>query len=307
MTVPTYDKCMLPLLQFASDGREHHVREAIEELAEYFELSDADRRERIPSGKKFKFDDRVQWANTYLKKAGLLQSVRRGVFHITERGQKVLEKNPPYIDRDFLMQYPSFVEFQTKPQVSGSRRPADIPDAEEEQTPLEILESSYQTLRDELAQELLDAIQDNSPSFFEELVVELVVAMGYGGSVEDAGRAIGGPGDGGVDGIINEDKLGLDVIYIQAKKWAPAQVVGREVVDRFAGSMLRAGVSKGILITTSRFSRGAIEQVVDFKQQKIVLIDGETLANLMIDNGIGVTSLKTYTVSRIDSDYFTPA
>ena len=178
---------------------------------------------------------------------------------------------------------------------------------QDEQTPQEILDSSYQTLRKQLAQELLDAIMENDPAFFEELVVELIVAMGYGGSVEDAGRAIGRPGDGGVDGIINEDKLGLDVIYIQAKRWGQDQVVGRQVVDGFAGSMLRAGVSKGIMITTSRFSRDAIDQVKDFKQQKIILIDGETLTNLMIDNNIGVTPVKTYTISRIDSDYFSPA
>ena len=304
MTVPTYDRCMLPLLQFAGDDIEHHIREAISVLADYFQLSEADRSERIPSGKKYTFDDRVQWANTYLKKAGLLRSVRRGVFRITERGHAVLAANPPYIDRNFLMQFPEFVEFQTPAKPSAFHSREDIPEEHDELTPREVLERSYQTLRKELAQELLDAIMENDPAFFEELVVELVVAMGYGGSVEDAGRAIGGPGDGGVDGIINEDKLGLDVIYIQAKRWAHNQVVGREVIDSFAGSMLRAGVSKGILITTSGFTKTAIEQVKEFKQQKIILIDGETLTNLMIDHGIGVTPLKTYTISRIDSDYF---
>lgn len=304
MTVPTYDKCMLPLLQLSSDGLEHHIRDAIQELADYFHLSEADRSERIPSGKKYTFDDRVQWANTYLKKAGLLRSVRRAIFQITECGQKVLATDPPYIDRVFLMQFPGFVEFQARSKPLDSRRGEESPEDHNELTPREILERSYQTLRIELAQELLDAIMENDPAFFEELVVELIVAMGYGGSVEDAGRAIGGPGDGGVDGIINEDKLGLDVIYIQAKRWAPHQVVGREVIDSFAGSMLRAGVSKGILITTSSFTRTAVAQVKDFKQQKIILIDGELLTGLMIDHNIGVTPLKTYTISRIDSDYF---
>lgn len=304
MAVPTYDKCMLPLLQFASDNRHHHVRDAISALADYFQLDEADRNERIPSGKKYTFDDRVQWANTYLKKAGLLKSVRRGIFQITDRGQKVLASNPASIDRDFLMQFPEFVEFQTPSKPPGTRTRVETSEEHDELTPREILESSYQTLRRELAQELLDAIMENDPTFFEELVVELIVAMGYGGSVEDAGRAIGGPGDGGVDGIINEDKLGLDVIYIQAKRWSPSQVVGREVIDSFAGSMLRAGISKGILITTSNFTKTAIEQVKDFKQQKIILIDGEMLTSLMIDHSIGVTPLKTYTISRIDSDYF---
>lgn len=306
MSVPTYDRCMLPLLEYASDGKEHYVRDAIQALAEFFDLSEADRRERLPSGKKFTFDDRVQWANTYLKKAGLLRSVRRGFFQITERGYSVLETNPPYLDRDFLMQYPEFVEFLNPTgRPTSSTQIVSLKD-QDEQTPQEILDGSYQTLRKQLAQELLDAIMENDPAFFEELVVELIVAMGYGGSVEDAGRAIGGPGDGGVDGIINEDKLGLDVIYIQAKRWAQDQVVGRQLVDSFAGSMLRAGVSKGILITTSRFSRDAIDQVKDFKQQKIILVDGETLASLMIENNIGVTPIKTYTISRIDTDYFNP-
>ncbi len=304
MPIPTYDKCMLPLLDFASDGQEHHIRDAIEALARYFELSEIERRERLPSGKKFKFDDRVQWANTYLKKAGMLISVRRGVFQITERGYAALDTNATNIDRDYLMQFPEFVEFSTPTPNSTFSAADQLPEGQNEQTPEEILDSSYRTLRKQLAQELLDAIMDNDPGFFEELVVELIVAMGYGGSVEDAGKAIGRPGDGGVDGVINEDKLGLDVIYIQAKRWAQEQVVGRPIVDAFAGSMLRAGVSKGILMTTSHFSKDAVDQVKDFKQQKIILIDGETLTNLMIDYTIGVTPAKTYIVSRIDNDYF---
>jgi restriction system protein len=303
MPVPTYDKCMLPLLQYAADSKEHHIRETIEALAEYFQLSEEDRAIRLPSGKKFKFDDRVQWANTYLKKAGLLKSVRRGIFQITDRGYSVLDENLEFIDKNYLMRFDEFVEFQ----APSSTNLDDTEEIEEtEQTPQEILDSSFKNLQEQLAQDLLDAVLENSPTFFEQLVVDLLLAMGYGGFIDGAGQRVGGPGDGGVDGIINEDRLGLDVIYIQAKRWNPDAVVGRQVVDSFAGSMLREGVSKGILITTSRFSSDAISQVRDFKQQKIILIDGETIAKLMIEFDIGVTQEKVYVLKKIDNDFFNP-
>ncbi len=304
MSVPTYDKCMLPLLQFAGDGQPHHIREAVEALAWEFQLTDDERTERLPSGKKSTFDDRVQWANTYLKKAGLLHSVSRGIFEITPLGREVLAQNLAYIDRNYLMRFPDFVEFQTVSTTNNSTSALHLEVSKAEQTPQEILQQSYQDLREQLAHELLDQIMESSPSFFEKLVVDLLVAMGYGGSLENAGRAVGKTGDGGIDGVINEDKLGFDVIYIQAKRWDFDNVVSRPIVQAFAGTLMGQGVTKGALITTSRFSREAIDYAYGIKQLKIILLDGQQLAELMIDHNIGVNPVETYVIKRLDSDYF---
>lgn len=304
MPIPTYDKCMLPLLQFAGDGQPHHIREAVDALAWEFQITEEELNERLPSGKKSTFNDRVQWANTYLKKAGLLHSVRRGIFEITPLGREVLAENLEYIDRNYLMRFPGFVEFQTVLNVNHSTSPSRSEVSKAEQTPQEILQQSYQDLREQLAHELLDQIMESPPSFFEKLVVDLLVAMGYGGSLENAGRAVGKTGDGGIDGIINEDKLGFDVIYIQAKRWDFDNVVSRPTVQAFAGTLMGQGVTKGVLITTSRFSREAIEYAHAIKQLKIILLDGQQLAELMIDHNIGVNPVETYVIKRLDSDYF---
>jgi restriction system protein len=242
---------MKPLLQFASDGEVHHVREAIEALAQYFNLTAEDREQRLPSGKKFTFDDRVQWANTYLKKAGLLISTGRGRLQITERGLTELGKNPPYIDMQYLMQFPEFVEF-AKPATTteiGSSRPISEPKVEH--TPQEVLQSSYQLLLKQLAQELLETIMDCSDSFFESLVRDLLLALGYGEAVEGAGEVVGGPSDGGINVKIKEDELGFDVIYVQAKRWRADSTVSSKEVQSFAGSLLGHGATKGVFITTS--------------------------------------------------------
>ncbi len=258
----------------------------------------------LPSGKNYTFDQRVQWANTYLKKAGLLQSVRRGVFKITDEGRRVLASNPPMIDRNYLMQFSSFVEFQTRVSSGHLSRIAKPAKVSADQTPQELLQDSYQRLRDELAQELLEQIVECSSNFFERLVVDLLLAMGYGGAIEGAGRIVGRSGDGGIDGIISEDKLGFDVIYVQAKKWDTDSVVGRPTVQAFAGSLIGQGVTKGILITTSRFSKEAIEYAEDTKHVKIVLIDGQKLTQLLIEHNIGVSPVETFVLKKIDSDYF---
>jgi restriction system protein len=306
MAIPTYDKCMLPLLRFASDGQEHHVREAIEALANEFDLSEDDRNERLPSGRKYTFDDRVQWANTYLKKAGLLTSVRRGVFQITQAGLDVLADNPKHLSRDFLSRFPGFTEFVSI-QPAKSKRETALPDediSEKTQTPREILERSYKAIRQALAVQLLEQIRTCEDSFFEHLVVDLLVAMGYGSSIEEAGKVVGKSGDGGIDGIISEDRLGFDAVYIQAKRWGENNTVGRPVVQGFAGSLLGHGVTKGVLVTTSRFSDEAIQYINNTKQPKIVLIDGKRLAELMIEHNIGVSPTQSYTIKEIDQDYF---
>jgi restriction system protein len=288
---------MLPLLQIANDRQEHSLSEAIETLAQYFELSDQDRNELLPSGKQAKFDNRVSWARTYLKKAGLLVYTGRGKFTITDSGLQVLEQGPQEINIKYLEQFPDFVEFRTLSGQTDGQEEIE----ESDQTPEEVLESSYLSLRSELAQELLERILDCSPRFFEYLVVDLLVAMGYGGSRKDAGQAVGRSGDGGIDGIIKEDKLGLDVVYIQAKRWEGT--VGGPTVQTFAGSLEGYRARKGVLITTSRFSQDALDYVQRI-EKKIVLIDGDQLTQLMIDHGIGVTEVASYSVKRADKDYF---
>jgi len=298
MAVPDFQTLMLPFLKVAADAQEHSLSEAIDALALEFGLADEDREELLPSGRQSRFDNRVGWARTYLKKAGLIESTGRGKFRITERGLSVLKDDPSKIDMKFLERFPEYVEFRS---VSAQRAESDREDDESDQTPEEILELSYQDLRRDLAEELLERIKDCSSRFFERLVVDLLVAMGYGGSRKDAGEAVGRSGDGGIDGIIKEDKLGLDVVYVQAKKWDGS--VGRPNVQTFAGSLDGVRAKKGILITTSHFSQPA-RDYVEMIEKKIVLIDGQQLAQLMIDHNIGVSELATYTVKRVDLDYF---
>jgi restriction system protein len=291
---------MLPFLKIAGDGYEHNFGDVIETLAEQIGLTEDDRKEMLPSGQP-RFENRVGWARTHLKKAALLESTGRGKFHITQRGIDVLKSKVHSIDIKFLSQFPEFQEFRNQSR-QASRQTEEKP-TEPDQTPEEALESSYQNLRHTLAQELLERIKNCSPRFFERLVVDLLVAMGYGGSRKDAGQAIGQSGDEGIDGIIKEDKLGLDAVYIQAKKWAPDRTVGRPVVQAFMGSLAGQKARKGVLITTSQFSQEA-KDYINRIDTKIVLIDGEQLAELMLDHGIGVAEVATYTIKKVDADYF---
>jgi restriction system protein len=298
MTIPDYQAFMLPLLRLASDGKEHSMREAFDALADAFALTEEERTELLPSGRQPTFENRVGWAKTYLKKAGLLDSPKRGFFQVTQAGLEALKQAPPRIDRAFLMQYPAFVQFQ-RPQQDREEPAGD--QEGEEQTPEEGIETAYQRVRQELAVELLQTVKSCSPAFFERLVVDLLVKMGYGGTRRDAGQAIGRTGDGGIDGIIKEDRLGLDVVYVQAKRWE--NTVGRPLIQQFAGALQGQRARKGIFITTSAFSQTA-QDYVSRLDSKIVLIDGETLAQLMIDFDIGVATVATYALKRVDSDYF---
>ena len=292
---------MLPLLQFAADNAEHSLREAIDTLANDFNLSEQERKELLSSGQGAVFGNRVGWARTYLKKAGLLESTRRGYFKITERGQTVLKKKPKRISAKFLQQFPEFQEFQ-KPRQKAAKQENETPQqTNDKHTPAEIIESAYQDLRQSLASEILDVVKTCSPSFFERLVVDLLIKMGYGGSRKDAGEAIGGTADGGIDGIIKEDKLGLDTIYIQAKRWEGS--VSRPEIQKFTGALHGQNSNKGVFITTSTFTREALEYASKINI-KIILIDGEQLAGLMIDHGVGVSPAATYEIRKIDRDYF---
>lgn len=305
MAVPDYQSVMLPLLRFAGEKNdETSMGEAIQALAMELGLTDEDLEEMLPSGIQSTFANRVGWASTYMKKAGLLEATRRGHYRITPRGQELLKKQPKVINVKLLKQYSEFLEFQqlkgtrSGEKDSSARETLDVSTA----TPSETLEIAYENLRDELADELLDRLRKLSPSFFERVVVELLVKMGYGGSRADAGKAIGKTGDGGIDGIIKEDKLGLDVVYIQAKRWE-TNPVGRPDVMQFAGALQAQKANKGIFITTSRFTDDARSYVSQIGS-KIVLIDGEQLTSLMIEHDVGLSTVSMYPVKKIDTDYF---
>jgi restriction system protein len=303
MSIPDYQSLMLPLLKIASDGSEHTLSNTIEVLAQQFNLTDQDKNELLPSGKQRKFDNRVHWARTYLAKANLIISTGRSRFRLTEQGASVLKENPSQINIKYLERFPEFIEFRTKSnKINGNiEAPQEIIE-KINQTPQEILETSYQSLRQNLAQELLTHIKNSPPKFFENLVIDLLIAMGYGGSRKDAGQAVGQVGDGGIDGIIKEDKLGLDAIYLQAKRWEGT--VTRPVVQGFAGALIGKKARKGIFITTSNFSQQAIDYASGTDNLKIILIDGEQLTQLMMDHDVGVTEESRYVVKKIDLDYF---
>lgn len=301
MAVPDFQSLMLPLLRIAADGREHSLAEARDVMAADLKLSPAELEEMLPSGRQAKFANRVAWAKSYLQQAGLLVSPRRAHFHISDRGRAVLKTPPPRIDIKFLEQYPEFVDFRT-PKVEATTVFVDVPSTQPEpDTPEEALEAAHQKMRVGLASELLSRVKAASPQFFESLVVELLLKMGYGGSRRDAGQAIGRSGDEGIDGVISEDRLGVDVIYLQAKKWDGT--VGRPEIQRFVGALHGRRAKKGVFITTSNFSAEA-SAYVDHIDPKVVLIDGRRLAELMIDFGVGVNTSATYDVKRVDSDYF---
>lgn len=299
MAIPDYQSIMLPLLKKLADGQVHKLKNVTDVLAQDFQLTEAERKEMLPSGQQATFDNRTGWARTYMKKAGLINSPKRGYVQISARGQEVLATYPESINVKFLEQFDEFIEFRNKRRETkdGEQDGSQT----EDQTPEEQLETAYQLLRSELAEELITSIKNCSPAFFERLVVDLLVNMGYGGSRREAGQAIGRSGDGGIDGIIKEDRLGLDIIYLQAKRWEDS--VGRPEIQKFAGALQGQRARKGVFITTSAFSKEAIGYV-SMIESKIILIDGSDLAEYMIDHGVGVTPHKVFEIKKLDSDYF---
>lgn len=301
MAIPDYQTLMLPLLKLASSGAEHPFREAVERLSEEFGLSDAERSELLPSGTAHLFASRVGWARTYLKQAGLLSSPKRGLFQITADGSALLATKPTRIDNNLLNQFESFRNFRARARTDEEQVSIASTTAPSDQTPEDAMAVAYQRVRKALETELLEQIKLASPAFFERLVVDLLVAMGYGGSRQDAGRALGKSGDGGIDGMIKEDRLGLDVIFLQAKRWDG--VVGRPEVQKFAGALQGQRANKGVFITTSGYSKEAREYA-NAITTKIILIDGEMLVGLMVDHNVAVARVGTYELKRVDTDYF---
>lgn len=300
MAIPDYQTLMLPLLKLTKDQQEHSLKQATETLAKEFNLSEEELSEMLPSARKTRFYDRVGWAGTYMRKAGMLVSPRRGWFQITQRGIDVLKNPPERITVNFLEQFDEFLQFRERREKNTENHEV-TENGVETQTPEEAIELAYLRIRQSLAEELLQTVKNCSPSFFESLVIDVLVKMGYGGTRKDAGKAIGRSGDGGIDGIINEDRLGLDVIYIQAKKWENS--VGRPEIQKFAGALQGQRARKGIFITTSNFTKEA-QDFASRIESKITLIDGETLSQLMIDYNVGVNMVASYELKRIDSDYF---
>jgi len=301
MAIPDFQSFFKPLLEIAADGEEHSLKEAREKLAKIFELNEEDLNELLPSGTQKKFDNRVAWAKSYLVQAKILETTRRAHFKITDRGRKLLAQGHDRIDVKILSQFPEFVEFHAPNKQNKSTSGASSEETSSE-TPEEILQKAYQSIRNELAREILERIKSNSPSFFEKLVIDLMVAMGYGGSRADAGKSVGQSGDEGIDGIIKEDRLGLDVIYLQAKRWEGT--VGRPEIQKFVGALHGKRARKGVFITTGKFSDEAREYVRTI-DPKVILIDGRELSEYMIDLNLGTSTAVTYEIKRIDTDYFT--
>jgi restriction system protein len=301
MAVPDFQSLMLPLLRVAADGKEHSLAEARERLADDFKLSHEDQEELLPSGRQSKFSNRVAWAKSYLQQAGLLSSPRRGHFQVSVRGSEILKSPPDRIDISFLEQYPEFVAFRTPKAEATEPSGVVAASPQEPVTPEEALYAAHIKMRAGLTAEVLAQVKAASPKFFEQLVLQLLLKMGYGNYREGAGEATGKAGDEGIDGVINEDRLGLDVLYLQAKKWEGT--VGRPEIQKFVGALHGKRAKKGVFITTGAFSAEAIAYV-DHIDPKVVLIDGRRLAELMIDCDVGVHTAALYNVKRIDSDYF---
>ncbi len=307
MLLPTYDELMLPLLKVAADGSEHHIRDLREIIARQLQLTPEQRTLKLPSGRQAVFDNRIGWASTYLRKAKLLESPRRGHVKITSRGQDVLADNPSAISDQYLRKFEEFQEFEGRANADEDDLKGETDASPTKQTtPDELIRDAYALLEANLRDDLLEKVQAMEPSAFEWLVLHLLYAMGYGGSVKDVEGVPRGP-DGGIDGLIKEDKLGLDTVYIQAKRWQTGNNVGSEKIQAFAGALAGVGARKGVFITTSSFTSHAIAYAQKLVNSKIVLIDGQRLAQLMIEYDVGVSIQETFHIKRIDEDFFSEA
>jgi restriction system protein len=302
---------MRPLLAYGADGQEKNIRAAISAIADELQLTDDDRRLLVPSGKQTLLDNRVHWARTYLDKAGALKRTRRSHFVVTDRGKELLKQYPDKIDGSVLQQFPEFLAFKNAKAQLDSGEEADQSEDQVVRelpsvTPEDMIETAEAAISEKLRTQLLDHIQEQPPSFFERLVIDLIIAMGYGGSRNNVVQELGKSGDEGIDGVVNEDPLGLDVVYVQAKRYASENTVGRERVQQFAGALVGRGASKGVFVTTSSFSSGAVEYAKRVPQ-RIILIDGSELTRLMMKYGVGVRTDRTVEIKRIDLGYFEEA
>ncbi|MFI3254488.1 MAG: restriction endonuclease [Eubacteriales bacterium] len=305
MAILGFQEFMLPILQYFSDNQEHSVKETNQYIENYFVLSQEDREKLLPSGKKRVAYDRTSWAITYLKTALLIQSTRRGVYSITDRGHSFLSTQPIELTVRYLTDNYEEIRLKIKGFNDKNTNEVEIlpPKEAQDLSPEEVIEANFESIQESLSQELLELILQNSPAYFEKLVIDLLVNMGYGGNRKEAGQAVGKSGDEGIDGVINEDRLGLDNIYVQAKRWAIDNTVGRPEIQKFVGALAGKQASKGIFITTSSFSSEA-RNYVQTLQPKVILIDGRELTQFMIEYDVGVSTYNTYVIKKIDTDYF---
>jgi restriction system protein len=301
MAIPDFQTLMLPLLEALADGQQRTMRDVTASLADHFGLTEDERQQLLPSGENKLFVNRVAWAKAHLKAAGLLDNPSRGNVRIADEGRRVLAAKPGKVTLALLKRYPSYLAFAGKAGDAEPQGPAAAAGPAEEKTPRELLDASYRALRNATAEELLSRLKACSPGFFEKAVVRLLLAMGYGG-VAGEGLVTGKAGDGGIDGVLKEDKLGLDVVCLQAKRWEGT--VGRPVVQGFVGSMDYVRAKKGVILTTSSFSREALDYVERIEGKKVVLIGGERLAELMIDHGVGVATAQVYEIKEVSNDFF---
>ena len=306
MAIPDYQTLMLPILKIAGDGQEHRISDVVDQLAHDFQLTEEERQQFLPSGKQTTFANRVHWAKTYLGQAGLLEATKRAHIRITDRGRKVLAQGPSRIDNEYLSQFTEFIQFRERNRVPGtpvSPNAAEIPVAPvQTQTPDELLRNTVKQIETALRKELLDHVLVAPPAFFESLIVKLLLAMGYGGSREDSGRIVGQSGDGGIDGIVDQDALGLDRVYVQAKRYAVQNAVSEPEIRAFSGSLGAAKANKGVFVTTSYFTQPA-QSFAERHPFRIVLIDGEQLAALMIRHNVGVRIDETLYLKKVDEDF----
>lgn len=305
MSIPDYQSLMLPVLRLAAEG-EKRVADVENRIAHDLGLTQEEREELLPSGRQRVLHNRIHWAKFYMAKAGLLTSPARGRFVATEDGKALVATNPDRIDVQLLLQRPDFREFyksgsSDRDGETRETRPSDL--ETDGITPEEQIEAAYQAVLTALRADLLERIGQNSPAFFEKLIVDLLVGMGYGGSHKNAAAQLGRSGDGGVDGVVNEDRLGLDRVYVQAKRYAPTNSIGRPDVQAFVGSLVGLGATKGVFVTTSTFSPQA-RDFVKHLSQRVILIDGRQLAELMIEHGVGVRVSRAVEFKRLDEDFF---
>ena len=305
MAIPKYDEMYNAVLESLLDGQPHDKHDVKVYVKNAFNLTDEEMSEKIPSGKMTVVGNRIGWCKTYLKKAGLVDNPKRNCYSITEEGRKALQEKPEGINNEFLMKYPGFVEF-----IKGCK-PKPIAQDDHEiissatiDTPQETISKAMEQIDNQLADELMEAIMQQDPAFFEQLVVDLLQKMGYGSRIDNSGEVTQYTGDGGIDGVIREDALGFDKIYIQAKRWNDNHAVGGPDIQQFAGALIGNGANKGLFITTSHFSKAAIDYVSKHMTARIVLVDGKELTRLMIKYNLGVSVEKTYEIKRLDSDYF---
>lgn len=300
MSIPKYNEMYKEFLTFLYDGDVHKMVDVKDAVFKMKGLTESDKLILIPNGTQPLFENRIGWTRTYLKKAGLVVTVKRGFVSLTDEGKRVAANMPEVLDNEFLCQYDCFKRFKY-PDKKSSETAENI---EQNETPQDVLDRAHQEITATLAEDILSEIMKNSPEFFEHLVVMLLRKMGYGGAVEDSGMVVGQTGDEGIDGVIKEDKLGFNLIYIQAKRWDTEKAIGRPEIQKFVGALAGQGASKGLFITTAKFSQQARDYVKKKHTTKVVLVDGLTLAKLMIDYDLGVSTVSVYPIKKLDTDFF---